>query len=65
MKREILKNARINHKHTQKSIAEKINISLRQYQSIENGTRNPSIDVALRLSEILGVTVNELFPKQP
>ena len=65
MKRENLIKARKNKKLTQKHLAEQLNISTRHYRGIELGDRSPSIKTALRLSEILGVTVNELFPKQP
>ena len=65
MKRENLIKARKNKSLTQKHLAQQLNISERHYQNLEYGKFNPSIKTALRLSEILGVTVNELFPKQP
>ena len=42
LKREKLKNFRLQHKLTQQEIAEKLKISLVQYQYIETGRRNPS-----------------------
>lgn len=65
MKRVKLINIRKEQNLTQKELSDILRISERHYRYIENGHRNPSIKTALRLSEILGISLEELFPKQP
>lgn len=46
-----LKNFRENHNLTQREMADKLEISLIQYQFIELGHRNPSIKVLVRFKK--------------
>lgn len=62
---KILKTARIENKYTQKKLAKLLNISIRHYQRLELGECNPSLDLALRLRDILGTSLDDLFPRQP
>lgn len=55
MKREELIFARKKNLYTQYSLAKELGISQAQYSCIENGYRQPSEDVALRLKELLGI----------
>lgn len=56
-----LKNARLRLGLSQKQVAELVGISRCFYTQIEKGTRKPSLDVALKISEMLGVAVNDIF----
>ncbi|MFM1524411.1 MULTISPECIES: helix-turn-helix domain-containing protein [Helcococcus] len=47
-----LKNLRIKYNYSQENIAEVLDISVRQYQRIENGDNKPSLDVLMNLSKI-------------
>jgi putative transcriptional regulator len=47
-KREKLKEFRISQKMTQQEMADKLEISIIQYQFIELGNRNPSFEVLSR-----------------
>lgn len=42
-------------------MAERLNISESFYYKIEQGRRNPRMEVAKRIADILGGTVEELF----
>lgn len=46
---------------TQRQLAEKVNILYQVFQRYENGTRTPSVEVAIRLARALNTTVEELF----
>ncbi|MBB5887624.1 helix-turn-helix transcriptional regulator [Lactovum miscens] len=61
MKRIKLIQARNLKKITQKEMSEKLNITEISYQRIEYGTQNPKLETSLKISEILGRTVNNLF----
>jgi len=62
MKREKLYQLREGKKMTHEDIAKAIGISRSHYGFIENGQRNPSYDVARRLSEFFKCPIKELFP---
>lgn len=47
---------------SQEDVARRAGITLRTYQYIEHGQREPSVSNAQRIAQILGSTVNELFP---
>lgn len=49
---------------TQEQIAEKVNISYQSVSKWENDITSPDISLLVTLSEILGVTVDELMGKQ-
>ncbi len=48
-------------KLTQESLAEKANLSRRFLQSIEAGTKSPTINTIVQLKKALGCSWNELF----
>lgn len=57
MKRDELIVARKKALYTQYSIAGKLGISQPAYSLIESGKRCPSVTVAVRLNELLGIPV--------
>ncbi len=59
--REKLKSVRINKKYTQENLAAQIPISRTHYSKIENGVRNPSYTVAIKIKEVLNYTKDDLF----
>lgn len=62
--RENLINARKNKGLTQVEISEKLEISTRQYQSLEAGTSDGRIKTWYKLKEILGVQTIDFLLKQ-
>lgn len=48
-------------KYTQKDMAEQIGISESYYCQLEKGKRRMSMDLALKISSILGKTPNDIF----
>lgn len=56
-----LKIARIKSGLTQGDLCKKVNIGRVTLSKLENGEGNPSRDLMLKLSEALGVSVQELF----
>lgn len=48
---------------TQKELAEKLNVTQGMISMIESGDRNPSLEVLVRLANVLGVTVDDLLMK--
>lgn len=56
-----LKTRRINAEFTQAQLAEKIGVSRKTVNTIENGVFVPSTILALKLAAALGVSVEELF----
>ena len=46
---------------TQQGLAEKVNVSRQTIVAIEQGKFNPSTLLALRLSQVFGVSVNDIF----
>ncbi len=59
--RNNIQKARLNINMTQTSLAKQIGISRPQLSQIEHGVYNPSLRVALKISEILKISVNDLF----
>ncbi|MBK5096911.1 MAG: helix-turn-helix transcriptional regulator [Gemmatimonadetes bacterium] len=49
------------HDMTQQELAERVGVTRQTILSIERGRYNPSVGLALRLSEVFGVPVEELF----
>lgn len=64
MERKWLKEARIQKKFTHDQIANKACISRSFYTHIENGNKNPSVDVAKRLGQILSVDWTIFFTNE-
>lgn len=46
---------------TQQELAARVNVSRQTIVAIEQGKFNPSTVLALRLSQVFGVSVNEIF----
>ena len=65
--KERLKTNRKNNKLSQKTIAEKLGISVRSYQDYEYGKFEPNIEKLILLADIFNITLDELvgrkFPK--
>lgn len=57
--------ARISQNLTQKQLAERTGINQADISRLENGTRNPSINLLKRLADGLGMTLKvEFIPKR-
>lgn len=56
-----LKVARAKKNLTQAALAEAVGVSRQAVNNIEKGNFNPSTLLALKMSEVLGATVEELF----
>ncbi|GMV07771.1 MAG: transcriptional regulator [Gemmatimonadota bacterium] len=50
---------------TQEGLAERVGVTRQTIISIERGSYNPSVGLALHLAKALGVTVEELFEIGP
>lgn len=60
-----LVDARISRNMTQKQLAEKTGIDQADISKLENGTRNPSLNLLKRLAEGMDMTLKlEFLPKQ-
>ncbi|WP_445506734.1 helix-turn-helix transcriptional regulator [Niallia sp. 03190] len=59
-KRGFLIKVRKKRKLTQKQVAEYLNIHTSTYANIERGDRNPSLEIALLLSDFFGVDIRLL-----
>ena len=46
---------------TQKQVADTLNLGIRLYQYYEAGQRQPSVQTAIRIAEVLQTTVEKLF----
>ena len=49
------------HDMTLQELAERVGVTRQTILSIERGRYNPSVGLALRLAEVFGVPVEELF----
>lgn len=56
-----LKVARAMHDITQQELADSVQVSRQTINAIEKGRFNPSTLLSLKISRVLGVTVNDLF----
>ena len=56
-----LEAARVNRGLTQPSAAEKIGVSVQTLINWEKGRTVPTVDLALKLCEVYGVTMNDLI----
>lgn len=56
-----LKNLRHDYRMNQKEFADFLAISAFSYNRYEKGTRQPSLEVALQISEKVNRSVNEIF----
>lgn len=64
MKREKLITFRKKSNLTQVQVADMVAINRSHYGFIENGERNPSYEVAHKISDVFGVTIEEAFPDE-
>ncbi len=58
-----LKDMRKSRNLTVKEVAKAIGITQPALTRIENGHRNPSMNVAFKLANFFGVSIEDLFPK--
>lgn len=56
-----LKNVRLTRGMTQKDVATAAGIARESYTNIENGVRRPSVLVAKKIADVLGIEWSELF----
>lgn len=56
-----VKDLRVAASLRQEDLAERAGVSRQTIISIERGRYNPSLELAWRLSQMLGVTIEELF----
>ena len=56
-----LREARMARKITQPKIAEAVGVALRSYQCYEQGTREPSLDMLVKLADVLEVPTDYLL----
>ena len=56
-----LKEIRINRNLTQEDIASKLGIDRATYTNIELGNRNPSLEVALKIKQVLRYKNDDIF----
>lgn len=50
-----------NGEMTQKQLAERVGVSRQTMNAIENSRHAPTIDVAIRIADVFGITVDQLF----
>jgi putative transcriptional regulator len=50
-----------NGEMTQKHLAERVGVSRQTMNAIENGRHAPTVDVAIRIADVFGITVDQLF----
>lgn len=55
---------RAERKWTQADLAERIGVSRNAVNSIENGRFDPSLPMAYRFSDVFGLPVEDIFPKE-
>ena len=56
-----LRETRMMRKKTQQAISDEIGISLRSYQKYEQGVREPSLDMLIKLADVLDVPTDYLL----
>lgn len=61
MKREWLKELRKEKKLTIRGIAPLLETSWQHYSDIENGRRNPSIELSMKMAEFFGVSIDKFL----
>ena len=57
----VLKRIRLEKGFTQMQIADKLGISVRTYQRIENNERKPSYDVIIKLQSLFNESIDKLL----
>lgn len=56
-----LRASRMSRKLTQQALSDSVGIALRTYQCYEQGTREPSLDMLIRLADVLEVSADYLL----
>ena len=56
-----LREMRINRQITQQAMADSIGVVLRTYQCYEQGTREPSLKMLVRIADVLNVSTDYLL----
>lgn len=56
-----LRSARIARKMTQQKLADSVGLALRSYQCYEQGVREPSLEMLVKLADILSVPTDYLL----
>ena len=59
--KNIIKKIRVEQGHTQQDLAIALNVSRQTISYIENGQKKPTILLALKLAEYLGLSVEDIF----
>ncbi len=49
------------HEYTQDKVSKYLNITRQAYSNYETGKRNPDVDLLIKLSELYGITLNQLI----
>ena len=62
--RDKLRNIRKEKNLTQENLSKMVNIHRTYYSMIENGKRNPSLQVAISLKRALNYQYDDIFEKQ-
>jgi putative transcriptional regulator len=50
-----------NGEMTQKHLAERVGVSRQTMNAIENGRHAPTVELAIRIADVFGITVDQLF----
>lgn len=61
MFRKNLREARIQRHFTQQKLADSVGLALRSYQCYEQGTREPPLDMLVKLADVLQVPTDYLL----
>lgn len=56
-----LRETRLARNLTQQKLADSVGLALRSYQCYEQGTREPSLDMLVKLADVLGVPTDYLL----
>lgn len=64
MKRDALISARKAQNLTQQAVADRARIKRSYYGLIETGDRNPSLPIAMKIAEALGVDLSQAFDQE-
>lgn len=59
-----LKELRLQHKYTQKQVAEKIGITYQSYQHYEMGLGFPSIPNLVKIADLFDVSIDEMLGRK-
>lgn len=59
-----LKHYRETYGFTQKTLADKLEITIRAYQRYESGEREPKLDVLINIADIFHISLDELVGRE-